>query len=127
MDLLSEAAASGEALINGLESNQTILQLFLFRSCTANKLTTHLFASDVLNHDAFRLPREDNWDMWESDMTDEFSRLIGDVIFTITNQVSLPDHVLHISTMATSQGGLGINHPRTSAIPTLILTLKRSI
>ena len=50
---MEKAVKNSQALIDGLDSDQTILQLF--KTCTAHKMT-HLFAADVLTSDFSDLP-----------------------------------------------------------------------
>ena len=62
MEAMAKAASEASAVISGLESEQTMLQLF--RQCTTHKLT-HLFAADVVFkpsevHDRAAFPV--NWD-----------------------------------------------------------------
>jgi hypothetical protein len=120
--ILQNAIKNSNAVMQGLESNQTILQLF--KTCTAHKLT-HLFAADVANSNDDDLPQ--NWNTWESNMTRGFDDMTSDFIGKLTRNESLPNHSLLISSMATRAGGLGIQNPTSSAIPTLILTTKRNI
>ena len=92
----------------------------------AHKLT-HLFASDVLNHDVNELPRPDHWNLWGSDLTDAFAAMIDSVIACLTQCTTVPIHASLISSLTTNAGGLGIYHPRDSAIPTFVLNLRLNI
>ena len=122
MSAIKRAIADCDKVIDGLDSDQTVMQIF--RACTAHKMT-HLFAADVLNHKVNELPR--NWNLWESDMADEFTKMIDKVIGSVTRRPSIPAHAHLIATMSTKAGGLGIPHPRSTAIPTFIITTKRCI
>ena len=86
---------------------------------------THLFTSDVLNCNESDLPN--NWHLWSSDMSDQFTIMITNFLADLTDRSSIPDHSLLISNMSTSKGGVGLQHPRCTAIPALILTLRRCI
>ena len=70
MKMMTKAVAESNAIRNGLDSDQTILQLF--RTCTANKMT-HLFAADVINADYDALP--EHWNIWRSEMASAFSKM----------------------------------------------------
>ena len=122
MNYLSKAVENSDAIIRGLDSKQTMLQLF--RTCTAHKLT-HLFAADVINAEQHNLPT--CWNLWRSEMGSAFSKMVSETLAAITDQVSIPSHSELIATMSTSSGGLGIQHPRCSAIPSFILTTRRAI
>ena len=45
----------------------------------------------------------------------------------VTGRSSIPDHAMLISNMSTNKRGLGLQHPRCTAIPTLVLHMKRCI
>ena len=122
MDMVSKAQQAARCLYRGLDSKQTVLQLF--RTCTAHKLT-HLFPADVLNQPVASLPN--CWNLYTSQLSDGFSRMIGDILASVTGQRNLPRHAHLIATMSTSTGGLGLPHPRCSAIPSLILSTRRAI
>lgn len=122
LNMVRQTVEASNKIINGLDSDQTILQLFCM--CTAHKLT-HLFAADVLTKDFDDLP--DNWNLYDSDMAADFNGMIDGVLSSITRRDSVPDHALLISTMATQAGGLGIPHPRSTTIPAFMLNLKRSL
>ena len=122
MQAIKKAISNCDKIIDGLDSDQTVLQIF--RACTAHKMT-HLFAADVLNNKLNDLPR--NWYLWESEMADEFSNMIDKVISSVTRRPSIPAHAHLIAIMSTKNGGLGIPHPRSQAIPTFIINTKRCI
>jgi hypothetical protein len=122
MQTIKQAVSNCDKIIDGLDSDQTVLQIF--RACTAHKMT-HLFAADVLNHKLNDMPR--NWFLWESDMADAFSDMIDKVLSAVTRRPSIPAHAHLIAIMSTKAGGLGIPHPRSTAIPTFILNTKRCI
>ena len=46
---------------------------------------------------------------------------------SLTSAKKTPEHAVLSATMATKQGGLGIQHPRFTAIPAYFLTMKRNI
>ena len=88
-----------KSLLNGLKDYQTIIQLF--KTCTIHELT-HLFLSDVLqtNYDQ----PSDEWMGWKSDLSLRFTTMIKDILSSLTNKTSIPQHAYLISTMGTSQG-----------------------
>ena len=118
---LDVAKLHAAKVLSGLESDQTKLQLY--KSCIAHKLT-HLFASDVVN-------RKDQyptaWENWDSEFCDDFDNMTNDFLACLTRQTELPLHSTLISTTATQHGGLGIQSPRCTAVPTFVLTIKRCI
>ena len=122
LSMVHKAVAASDKITSGLESKQTILQIF--RTCTSHKLT-HLFAADVINADFQDLPP--NWHLWDSDMAAEFTGMIDRVVSNITNRPSVPTHALLIASMSTTRGGLGIPHPRSTSIPTFMLTTRRCL
>ena len=87
--MVNGAVTASQAITSGLESSQTILQLF--RSSMAHNLT-HLFTSDVLNHDEADLPRLEHWNCWESDLTDSFGAMVDTILATLTQRTSMPTH-----------------------------------
>lgn len=122
LKMVQKAVIASDKVIAGLDSSQTILQIF--RMCTAHKLT-HLFAADIINADITDLPV--NWNLWDSDMATEFTAMIDKVISSITNRPFIPNHALLISSMSPKAGGLGIQHPRSAAIPTFMLNTRRCL
>jgi len=120
MNIMKKAVANSNALIDGLDNDQTILQLF--KTCTAHKMT-HLFAADVLQRDYADLPV--NWNLWHSDMASAFNKMVEDVLSKLTNRTTVPSHTTLISSISTSNGGLGIQHPQSTAIPAFILSTRR--
>ena len=122
LDMARRASACGKAIMDGLDDQQTIFQLF--RTCTAHKLT-HLFAADVVNTSEDNLPK--NWHLFRSDLVASYSTMLEDFLSRVLQQPSLPPHVQVITSMSTSGGGLGFPHPRSSAIPSFVLTTRRAI
>ena len=122
MKIMRKAAESSEALQSALDDDQSLLQLF--KICTANKMT-HLFTSDVLNADDEDLPH--NWNLWSSGMTEAFNSMIEDILSKLTTSNDLPTHATILSTISTANGGLGIKHPSSSAIPAFMLSTRRVI
>ena len=120
MGIMGKAVANSKTILAGLNSDQTILQLF--KTCTAHKMT-HLFAADVLKCEFEDLPR--NWNLYHSDMATAFNSMVEDVLSKLTNRDSVPSHVSLISSISTRNSGLGIQNPRSTAIPAFILTTRR--
>ena len=96
----------------------------LFKTCTIHKLT-HLFLSDVFetNYDQ----PSDEWMGWKSDPSFQFTTMIKDMVSSLMNKTSIPHHIYLISTMGTSQGGLGLLHSTTLAVPTFMLASRKCI
>ena len=109
-------------ILEGLDDSQTQLQVF--RQCTVHKMT-HLFTSDVLTSDLSKLPK--NWHIWNSSFCNEFSDMVNSFLATLLLRNDLPAHAQMIASMSTNSGGLGIQHPRCTAIPSCVLTVKRCI
>ena len=105
-----------------VQPSQTMLQMF--KTCTIHKMT-HLYASDVITEGVANLPN--NWHLWRSKMSDEFTNMTNSFLSEVTGRSSIPDHAMLISNMSTNKGGLGLQHPRCTAIPTLVLNMKRCI
>ena len=87
-NIMSKAAGDATALLSGLESEQTMLQLF--RQCTVHKLT-HLFAADVASangdiNDSNVYPDSNMWDQWTSRMTTAFEKITHDLFCSLTRQ-----------------------------------------
>ena len=116
---MEKAIKESKKILEGLEDRQTMLQIF--KTCTAHKLT-HLFVADVLAGDESQLPN--NWHLWSSDMADQFTEMSNTFLAKLTDRTSLPDHSQLISNISTTKGGIGLQHPRCTAIPALILTLR---
>jgi hypothetical protein len=119
---LSHAESDATKLTTHLEDLQTTLRLFSM--CTAQKIT-HLFAHDVYNTSMDNLP--DQFWLWNSAMTDQFSNMTADLLANITNQPSLPVYSQLISNISIQQGGLGMQSPRTNAIIAYMTTTKRCL
>ena len=122
LKILKSAVKCSNVILDGLESDQTILQLF--KICTVHKLT-RLFASDVIDNTEHNLTN--NWNVWGSDMTRGFNDMTSSFKEKLTRNGTLPNHSILISSMATKAGDLSIQNPQASAIPTLILTTKCNI
>jgi hypothetical protein len=117
-----KANADATKLTTSLDDLQTILRLY--STCTAHKLT-HLLSCDVTNTPLEDLPRDIH--LWNSELTDSFSRMTEEIICNITGTTSLPAHAHVISNISINQGGLGLNHPRLHAITSFMLSTKRSL
>jgi hypothetical protein len=91
--------------------------------CTANKVT-HLFAHDVYNTTPTELP--DNFWLWESNLTNQFSTMTANLLANITNKHKhdLPVHSQFISNISVNEGGLGIQNLHTNAITAYMTTTK---
>ena len=53
--------------------------------------------------------------------------MTNDFLSALTRYTNLPDHSTMISTISTKHGGLGLQSPRTSSIPTFTLQTKRCL
>ena len=98
--------------------------LRLYSVCTVHKLT-HLFSSDVLNAPTDKLPP--HYYLWDSDLSEEFSKMTENMLCSITGNHSLPAHAHIIANMSIAQGGLGFQHPRANAITAYMMSTKRSL
>ena len=123
-DQMASARAASTRILDGLDDKQTRLQLF--KTCTIHKLT-HLFASDVLASDIERHRVGGPWHVWDSAMATDFSAMVDDFIATLTDRTDLPLHAHLIACMSSNCGGLGLQHPRCTAISTFVLNTKRCI
>lgn len=119
---MNKAESSALRLLDGLEDHQTILQVF--RTCTATKMT-HLFASDVICHTSH--PSPEYWDIWESPMSHRFDNMTNNLLSTLSGVPSIPDASIFMASMATKYGGLGIQNPRATAIPSFVVNIKRCL
>ena len=119
---MGKATTDCKSLLNGMEDYQTIFQLF--KTCTIHKLT-HLFPSDILTTDYDNL--HNDWMGWESDLSVRFANMIKDMLSSLMTKTYVPHHAYLISTMGTSQGGLGLLHSATSAVATFMLTSQKCI
>lgn len=119
---LQKAKENATKILEDLDDSQTKLQVS--RQCTVHKIT-HLFASDVLTSQLSDLPN--NWHVWRSSMCDVFSTMVNNFLSELLLRDDLPCHAQLIASMPTNQGSLGIQHPRCTAIPSCVLTVKRCI
>jgi hypothetical protein len=120
---LAGAQSDASKILNGLEDSQTMVQIY--RQCTAHKLT-HLFTSDVIaNADLDALPR--HWHLWDSQLATDFRTMTEAFLTNITRADDYSHFAHFMSAVPTRQGGLGIAHPKQTAIPTCILSIKRCL
>jgi hypothetical protein len=117
-----KATEESTRILDGLNDLQTMLRLF--KTCTLHKMT-HLFASDVLNTTTESLPTK--WWLYDSEMTTNFQTMTTEFLSNLMGRNDLPTISELICTIAVKNGGLGLQHPRSNAIPAFILTTKRCI
>jgi len=122
LSTLDNAQTDANKIISGLTDIQTKLRIF--STCTVHKLT-HLFASDVYNSPISTLP--DKWFVWNGSLNNGFTTMINSFLEHITQTSKLPIHSHLIATISTQQGGLGLQHPLRTAIPSAILSTKRCL
>ena len=96
----------------------------MFKTCTIHKMT-HLYASDVITEGVTNLLN--NWHLWRSEMSDEFTNMTNSFLSEVTGHSSIPDHAMLISNMSTNKGELGLQYPHCTVIPTIVLNMKRYI
>eukprot|EP00956_Cyclotella_meneghiniana_P014656 scaffold22074_cov39-Cyclotella_meneghiniana.AAC.1 len=96
----------------------------VYSMCTVHKLT-HLFGSDVINTATDNLPT--NYFLWNSSLTSDFSDMTNSFIQTAISSEPLPEHAEIITSVSIKSGGLGLQHPRTSAVTHFMLTMKRCL
>ena len=118
----SKKRALTSNILEGLEDDQTILQLY--RQCTPQRLN-HLFPSDMYAHEAETECDGNMRQFWDSKTSCEFDRNNQHIIKAITNDTAssrlpLQDTNEHQHQM----GGISINTPRNRATPASILATK---
>ncbi|EED86272.1 predicted protein, partial [Thalassiosira pseudonana CCMP1335] len=123
-DRLQAAAEEADKLYEGLTDLQTMIRLF--KTCTLHKVT-HLFSSDVVHAFNGISARPPDWDRWHSTMTDQFSTLLNSFLARVLTTSTIPPHAHVISTISLQNGGLGMQHPRLTAVPSFVFTTKRCI
>ena len=64
---------------------------------------------------------------WESDLSLRFTNTIKDMLSSLMIKTYIQYHAYLISILSTSQGGLGLLTPTTSAVPTFMLTSRKCI
>ena len=94
----------------------------LFKTCTVHKLT-HLFSSDVLT----TTERPRHWNTWDSQLCKDFTKMINLVLINTTNSNNSSRYSTQIAAIPTKSGGLGLQHPISTAIPFFMMTTKRNI
>ena len=119
---IKKAMKDSQALLAGLDDLQTILRLF--STCTVHKMT-HLFSSDVSAADPNDLPQ--NFYLWGSPMTDQFSEMTNSMLAAITESDDIPSYSQIIANLSLKQGGLGFQHPRANAISAFMTSTKRCL
>ena len=60
-------------------------------------------------------------------ISNPFTAMVENVLAKLTKRESVPSHSLLISSMSTNNGGLGIQHPCSTAIPAFVLSTRRVI
>jgi hypothetical protein len=114
MKALQRAQSDASKLLTSLDDLQT----------TLNKVT-HLFTHNVYNTNPNYLP--DNFWLWDSELTNQFSIMTSNLIANITNKHKLPMHSQLISNISVNKGGLGIPNPRTNAITAYMATAPKDV
>ncbi len=122
LEQVSKAVVDSNKILDGLHDKQTMLRIF--KTCTLHKVT-HLFASDVACTESASLPED--WNLWSSKMTNAFSSMLNSFLQRLLGTPSIPAHSHIIATTSLSNGGLGLQHPRLSAIASFMLSTKRAI
>ena len=84
---------------------------------------THLFGVDILTVKS----HPQNWKTWDSDLFSDFNDMMSHFLLSLTSNKTAPDRFTLLPSMTTKQGGLGIQHPRSTAIPAYFLTMKCNI
>ncbi len=120
-DYMNKIKKDTAKLLEGLEDDQTILQLY--RQCTSQRLN-HLFPSDIYAHKA---ETEDMWQFWDSKTSCEFDQHNQHIIKAITNKTHLAYHSKILMNINTKMGGIGINTPRNRTIPASILATRGTL
>jgi len=123
-DYLQKLKTDASNLLDKLEDDQTIIQLY--RQCTSQRLN-HLFPADVHANALTSACSEYAWDSWDSNTAKEFDDINISIIKSITNKNEMPIHSVLLMNINTKMGGLGINTPRSKAIPASILATKGTL
>jgi hypothetical protein len=97
-------------LVTDLEDLQNTLKLFSV--CTAHKVT-HLSSPAVYNTPLGELPN--NYWLWDSAMTTQFSAMTSNLIAHITNATALPTHAQLMSNISINRGGHAITSYMTNS------------
>jgi len=119
---MQKAISDSKKLLSNLEDLQTITRIY--SQCAVHKMT-HFFGCDAYNSPLDNLPNQ--YFLWESDLTSQFSNMTNHVLSSITNKNSLPPHSHLITNISIKRGGLGLQHPRTNAISSYMSTTKRCL
>jgi hypothetical protein len=127
---LQAARSDAEKLLQTLNDEQTILQLY--RACTAQRLT-HLFSADVYatemhstkyNHN---INEAGNWCNWTSALALDFDDMNQHVIKSLTKTDTLPPASNVLMNINTKYGGLGLPSPRCKAVASFMLSTKQTL
>ena len=93
-DYFTQAKTDATNLLNGLDDDQTILQLY--RQCTSHRLN-HLFPSDVHAYANSSQCQPENWHKWDSPTARAFDLLNEEVILAITQKEKLQPHLIYLT------------------------------
>ena len=118
---MEKAQIHADTILAKLDNKHSIFQLFKF--CTAHKLT-HLFSVDVLSTATH--PR--NWNTWDSDLCLDFNTMVSQMIGALTNNCAPPPRTCNSDPIHEhKKRGLGIQQPRSTAIPAYFLAVKQDV
>ena len=123
-DYLQKLKTDASNLLNGLDNDQTIIQLY--RQCTSQRLN-HLFPADVHAYALTSTCTEHTWDSWDSNTAREFDDINTSMIKSITQKDTIPLHSVLLMNMNTKFGGIGVSTPRNKAIPASIISMKGTL
>ena len=110
--------------LRALNNSQT--KSILFRTCILPKIT-HLLGADILlllRHRSNTPPTSTIWQHFLSPRLDAITRSF---LRHLTHTQQVPDHSLYIANLSSALGGLGYPCHRTTAIPSLLNSLGRSL
>ena len=113
--------------LHALPNSQT--KSLLFRSCVLPALS-HLVTADVLRHIRLHgLPQhpQPSSTLWSSPFTTRLDKITIDFLQQLTKTQKIPTHALLIASLNSALGGLGYRCHRSSALPTLLNTVARTL
>ena len=117
---MSKMREHSKTILDCLPSRQSMLQLY--KLCVSQKMT-HLFGADVLTEKK----HSRNWNTWDSVLCSDFNDTRSHYPLPLIPNKTIPELSVLLASVTTKQGGLGIQHPRSTAIPAYFLTMKRNI
>ena len=110
--------------IRALHNSQT--KSILFRSCILPKIT-HLLTADILLLLRHRSNTPPTSTLWQHFLSPRLDNITKTFLQHLTHTQQIPDHSLYIAHLSSALGGLGYPCHRTTAVPSLLNSLGRSL